>query len=363
MLRVAKTLVTKKEETSMRFYTKQHPFYCGIDLHARTMYVCILDQAGETLLHRNMPATPEALLKAIAPYRDQIVLAAECMFTWYWLADLCAAQGIPFVLAHALYMKAIHGGKAKNDKIDAQKIAVLLRGGMLPQAYVYPAEMRAPRDLLRRRMHLARKRGELLAHVQNTNSQYNLPAIGKKIAYKTNRDGVAERFADPAVQKSIEVDLALITYYDALLRDVELTIGKTAKHHDANTLYLLQTVPGIGKILSLVLLYEIHQIDRFPRVQDFASYCRLVKCAKESAGKRSGTSGTKIGNAHLKWAFSEAAVLFLRDNPAGQKFLTRLEKKHSKGKALTILAHKLARAVYYMLKNKTAFDMAKFLNG
>jgi transposase len=347
----------------MRFYTKQHPFYCGIDLHARTMYVCILDQAGETLLHRNMPATPEALLKAIAPYREQIVLAAECMFTWYWLADLCADHGLPFVLGHARYMKAIHGGKAKNDKIDSQKIAARLRGGMFPQAYVYPAAMRATRDLLRRRRHLSRKRGELLAHVHNTNSQYNLPAIGNKIAYKANRDGVAERFADPAVQKSLEVDLALITYYDELLRDVELTIVKTAKHHDAQTLYLLQTVPGIGKILSLVLRYEIHDIARFPRVQDFASYCRLVKCARESAGKRSGTSGAKIGNAHLKWAFSEAAVLFLRDNPAAQKLLTTLEKKHSKGKALTILAHKLARAVYDMLQRQTAFDLDTFLQG
>ena len=100
----------------MRFYTQQHPFYCGIDLHARTMYLCILDQAGETLLHRNMTATPEALLTAIAPSREQIVLAAACMLTWYWLADLCAEHGIPFVLGHALYMKAIHGGKAKNDK-------------------------------------------------------------------------------------------------------------------------------------------------------------------------------------------------------------------------------------------------------
>jgi transposase len=307
----------------MRFYTQQHPFYCGIDLHARTMYLCILDQAGETLLHRNMPATPEALLKAITPYRDQIVLAAECMFTWYWLADLCAEHGIPFVLGHALYMKAIHGGKAKNDKIDAQKIAVLLRGGMLPQAYVYPAEMRATRDLLRRRMHLARKRGELLAHVQNTNSQYNLPAIGKKIAYKANRDGVAERFADPAVQKSIEVDLALITYYDALLRDLELTIVKTAKHHDAQTLYLRHTVPGIGTILSLVLLSEIHDSERFPRVQDFASSCRLVKCARASAGTRSGTSGNQMGHAPLTWAFAEAAVLCLRDHPAAQKVLAR----------------------------------------
>jgi transposase len=362
MLRVGKTVVTKKEETSMRFYNTQHPFYCGIDLHARAMYVCILNQAGEALLHRNMKTNPETFLKAIAPYRDGLVVAVECMFTWYWLADLCADEGIPFVLGHALYMKAIHGGKAKNDKIDSHKIAVLLRGGMLPQAYVYPATMRATRDLLRRRMHLAHKRGELLAHVQNTNSQYNLPAIGKKIAYKANRDGVAERFADPAVQKRIAGDLALIGYDDELLRDVELTILKTAKHHDANTLYLLQTVPGIGKILSLVLLYEIHQIDRFPRVQEFASYCRLVKCAKESGGKRYGTSGAKIGNAHLKWAFSEAAVLFLRDNPAGQKSLARLEKKHDKNKALTILAHKLARAVYYMLKRKTAFDMPRFLN-
>lgn len=169
--------------------------------------------------------------------------------------------------------------------------------------------------------------------------------------------------ADPAVHKSIAVDLALITYDDELLRDVELTIVKTATHHDAHPLYLLPTVPGLGKILSLVLLYDIHQIDRFPRGQDCASYGRLVKCAKESAGKRSGTSGTTIGHAHLTWAFSEAAVLGLRDNPAGQTFLTRLEKKHSKGKALTIGAQQLARAVYYRLQHTTAFAMATFLHG
>src|SRR4030095_5705525 len=116
--------------------------------------------------------------------------------------------------------------------------------------------------------------------------QYNLPEIGKKIAYKANRDGVAERFDDPAVQKTIEVDLDLITYYDQMLSSLDLFILKTVKQHEAQTLSLLQTVPGIGKILSLVLLYDIHQIDRFPRVQDFASYCRLVKCAKESGGQR-----------------------------------------------------------------------------
>jgi transposase len=324
------------------------------------MYLCVLNQEGEVLLHRNMRAAPEPFLQAIAPYRADLVVCVECIFTWYWLADLCTQEGIPFVLGHALYMKAIHGGKAKN-KIDAQKIAVLLRGGMLPQAYVYPADMRATRDLLRRRLHVVRHRAELLTHVQQTNSQYNLPEIGQKIAYKGNRDGVAERFPDPAVQKSIAVDLALIGHDDALLRDLELAIVTTAKQHEANTLYLLQTVPGMGKILSLVRLYEMHDIARFPRVQDFVSYCRLVKCAKESAGKRYGTSGTKIGHAYLKWAFSEAAVLFLRNNPAGQKYLVRIENKHGKGKALTVLAHKLVRAVYHMLKRTTAFDMEKFL--
>ena len=336
MLRVAKPLVMNKEETSMRFYTQQHPFYCGIDLHARTMSLCILDQAGETLLHRHMTATPEALLKAIAPSRDQIVLAAACRFTWYWLADLCAAHGIPFVLGPALSMKAIHGGKAKNDTIDAHTIAVLLRGGMLPQASVSPAERRATRDLLRRRMPLARQRGELLAHVHHTTSQSNLPTIRKNIADTTNRDGAAERCADPAVPKSLAVDLALITSDDALLRDVERPIVTTAKHPDAHTLSLRHTVPGIGTSLSLGLLDDIHPIDRFPRGQDCASSCRLVPCAKASAGKRAGTSGTTIGHAPLTWAFSEAAVFVLRDHPAGQTFLARWENKHRQGKALTL---------------------------
>jgi transposase len=223
--------------------------------------------------------------------------------------------------------------------------------------------MRATRDLLRRRTHLMRQRAELLAHIQKTHSQSNLPAIGKTSAYKANRVGVAERFPEPAVPKSMAVDLALIGHDDELLRDVELAIGSTAKHHNANTLYLLRTVPGIGEILSLVLLDEIHDSQRFPRVQDFASYCRLGKGAKASAGKRDGTSGTKSGNASLQWAFSEAAVLCLRSNAAGQKYLARLEKKHGQGKALTVLAQKLARAVYYMLKRRTAFDLRTFLQG
>ena len=149
----------------MRFYTNQHPFYCGIDLHARTLYVCILSQDGEVGRHRNMPAAPEPFLQAVASYRDGLVVGVECIFPWDWRADLWAQAGRPFVLGHAVSMQASHGGQAKNDQSAAQTIALLLRGGRLPQAYVYPAAMRATRDLLRPRLPLTRKRAALLAPV------------------------------------------------------------------------------------------------------------------------------------------------------------------------------------------------------
>ena len=345
----------------MRFYNRQHQYYCGIDVHVKTMYVCILDGAGQILVHRNVPSTPAAFLEVVGPYRTDLAVAAECMFTWYWLADLCAAEHITFVLGHALAMKAIHGGKAKNDKIDSHTIAVLLRGGLLPQAYVYPAAMRSTRDLLRRRLHLVRKRGALRAHIQNTRAQYNLPAFEKRLAYAANREGVGAHFPDPSVRKSVEVDLALIDLYDGLITDLELTIVREAKPHDGDAFHRLRSVPGIGKVLGLTILYEIHDIARFDRVQEFASYARLIKCRKESAGKTLGTSGAKMGNVHLKWAFSEAAVTFLRHNREGQRFLARLKKRHGKGKALSILAHKIGRAVYYMLSRETVFSMETFL--
>jgi hypothetical protein len=135
----------------MRFYTHQHPFDGGIDLPARSREVCIVHPAGDMLLHRNMQAAPEPFLTAVAPSRDGLVVAVECVCTWDGFADLCAEEGIPFVLGQALSMKALHGGTAKNDTSDSPTIAALLRGGMRPQASVSPAERRAPRDLLRRR--------------------------------------------------------------------------------------------------------------------------------------------------------------------------------------------------------------------
>jgi transposase len=355
-----KKLTISKGGSLMRFYSNQHQFYCGIDLHARAMYVCIIDQAGKTLVHKNIHTDAETFTQLITPYQNDIVVAVECIFTWYWIADLCHDIGIHFVLGHALYMKAIHGGKTKNDKIDSHKIATLLRGGMLPMAYVYPQSMRSTRDLLRRRMHLMHHRSEILAHIQNTNSQYNLEAFGKKIAYKANRENIVEHFPDPFVRKSIDVDSQLLDTYDALIRKMENEVLRMAKKHDPLAFHLLRTVPGIGPVLALVILYEIHDITRFPAVGNFISYCRLVKCQHESAGKKTGSRNNKIGNVHLKWAFSEAACLFLRNNMPAQKYHEKLVSKYGKAKALSIIAQKIGRTVYFMLKRNVPYDEKRF---
>ena len=355
-------------ELSMRFYKRQHRFYCGIDLHARSMYLCIRDHDDVVLLHQNLPAQADDFLRAIAPYRDGLVVGCECMFAWYWVADLCADHDIPFVLGHALYLKAIHGGKAKNDKLDADKLSALLRGGNFPIAYVYPKGLRETRDLLRRRLFLVRQRAHFVAHIQNTNSQYNLPIFGKKLVFARNRDelDVAERFKDPSVRLSIETDLQMIDKLDEQIYAVELHLERHAKVDDPNTLARLRSIPGVGKILALIFLYEIHDIRRFPDVGQFLSYARLVRCAHESAGKKKGSGGKgakKIGNAHLRWAFAEAVCLWLRQSDRAKAWMKRHEKKRGKAKALAILGAKLARAMYHMLRKKEVFDKAKVLGG
>jgi len=219
----------------MRFYTTQHAFCCGVDLHARTMYVCVLDQAGEVRFHRNLPCRADAFLQAIEPFREDVGSGVECVFCWYWLADLCAAE------------------------------------------------------------------------------------------------------------------------------QLELFLGQEVRGHDASSFYLLRTIPGIGQILALTIVYEIHTIERFAGVGNFLSYARLVKGSHSSAGKRGKPAGGKMGSVHLKWAFSEAAALFLRANPKGKKLFDRLNKKHGRGKAMGVLAAKLGRAAYFMLKRKEPFDLNRFV--
>ncbi|MGL4511467.1 MAG: IS110 family transposase, partial [Lacipirellulaceae bacterium] len=346
----------------MRPYTTRHSYYAGVDLHARSLYIHICDPDGATRLERELPAEPAPFLDAVRPFRDGLVVGAECMFSWYWLADLCEREAIPFVLGHALAMKAIHGGKAKNDRLDAATLAGLLRSGYYPMAYVYPKAKRDTRDLLRRRTFFVRQRAQLIAHINNTNTQYNLPAFGKKLTYKGNRTAaLADRFEHPSTQLSVSSDLDLIDSYDTQIAAIETHLVKSAKVDDPATFAFLRTIPGIGPILGLVLLYEVDAIGRFPEVGNFLSYARLVVGKHESAGKVKGVGCRKLGNAHLKWAFSEAASLMLRSFAPAKAWMARQSKKRGKKKAHAILEAKIGRAVYAMWKQQRAFDAKKFL--
>jgi transposase len=262
-------------------------------------------------------------------------------------------------------MKALHGGKTKNDRTDAYKIASLVRGGVFPLAYVYPKARRATRDLLRRRTYFVRRRADLLAHVQNTAWQYRLEAFGRRLANRsaaTYRDEVLSAFDDKHVRASVGADLELIEHCDGLIRRLEHQLEQQARIDDRRTYDLLRSIPGVGKILALVLLYEIDDVTRFDSHQQFCSYARLIRPKKTSAGKPAGLpSHKKIGNRYLKWAFSEAAVLLLRESAGVKRYVERLANKYGKGKALGILSHKLGRSVYYMMQRHQYFDEAVFL--
>ena len=183
----------------------------------------------------------------------------------------------------------------------------------------------------------------------------------KKISYKANRAGIAERFEHPSTRASIKLDLDLLQHYDESLRKLELFLERNAKVDDAQAFFQLQTIPGIGRILAMVMLYEIYDIQRFPSVGQFLSYSRLVRGSHTSAGKSYGSPGKKIGNVHLKWAFGEAVPLLKRCCPEVKSFVERIEKKHGKPRAHSYLAIKLGRAVYYMLKRHEAFELERLL--
>lgn len=347
----------------MRFYKNQHRYYCGIDLHAKKMYVCVVDSVGKIVLHQNIDANPDKFLNLISEHRDGLVVGVECMFCWYWLADLCREEGIPFVLGHALYMKAIAQAKSGNDKLDSERIAMLLKSGMFPEAYVYPQEMRATRDLMRRRCFFVRKRAELSSHVTMTHQQYNKKRKKGELKHRCNQVGLVEVFDDASVREMLEADLSMINHYTGEIKKLDLHIKTLTKRENVNRemFALLRTIPGIGEVLAHTLLYEIHDISRFPTVQKFCSYARLVKTKHTSMGKAKRGGSSKIGNQHLKWAFSEAAVMMVRDSKTAERFVLRQEKKHGKAKALSLLAHKLGRAAYFMMLRNTPYSEDAFL--
>ena len=347
----------------MKYYISETEYNCGIDLHARQMYVCVMDRRGKTVLHTNIEGNDfNYFLTKIKPYRKSLTVVSECTFNWYWLADACFEAKIPFVLAHALYLKHIHGGKNKNDRLDSEKLAHLLRSNLIPQAYVYPAERRPIRALLRQRMSYVWQRATLMTHVSmNQTAEGLVPAV--KGGH--NRDVWLERilaqYENPLHRLAAKCDMDVIRAYDVQIENLEAEVIRQAKRHEGRDYQLLTTVPGIGRILAMTILFELDAVERFPTVKQFLSYSRLVKGSVASAGKIKGLKGGKMGNAYLRWAFGEAAVICKRNHPLLTPYADRLIAKRGKFKGNAILAAKLARAVYFMLQKGTAFDAEKVI--
>src|SRR5262245_52233541 len=338
-------------EAFMRYFTPPPStrFYAGVDLHARSLFLAVLDRDGLPRFGRNLPAAPQPFLRAVEPFRDGLVVGCECMHCWYWLADTCRDHAIAFALGHAWGRKAVHGSKAKCDRHDAEASARLLKGGIFPPAYAYPKERRGLRDLLRARPRLVRQRAQLYGHVHTARRQANLPPVSNDVKYKSKRAAATQDVADPFVRRRVDTDLALLEPLDTTIRRLEAEIEDAAREHFPTELAVLQSTPGVGAIISLTTLLEVDTIERFDTRQQFGHTARLCGAVQESDNKRVGVGNRKAGNAWLKWAFSEAAVLSAQKDERLGRYLQKLTSRLGKPKALSALAHKLGRAFYHML--------------
>src|SRR5262249_33813925 len=252
--------------------------------------------------------------------------------------------------------KPSHGRSTNAARHDAQAIARLLRGGNFPLAYAYPKERRGRRDLLRARLRLVRQRAELYGHVHTARRQANLPPVSSEVKYKSKRAAVTADIVAPFVRRRVATHLALLAPLDTTIGRLEAEIEQAAQEHYPTELAVLQTTPGVGLVLSLTILLEIDTTDRFATRQPFCSYARLCGAVQGSAGQRVGPGNARAGNAWLKWAFSEAAVLSAQKDERLGRLLERLASRLGKAQALSALAHKLGRAFCHMLHTKEGFD-------
>jgi transposase len=345
------------------FYQLTTKYVCGIDLHAKKLDACVMDREGTMLKKKTIDCQPESLLKFLTPWKKGITVGVESTYNWYWLIDTLKEYEIPCCLGHALYIKRKMSTKHKTDSVDSRGIADLLRTNQFPLAYAYPQEMRTVRDLLRRRHFFVRTRASTFTHFQNSLHQDGcIEPLRNKLQYKSTRWSLVNLTDNIDLQKILSTDLEYIKSLDIIVDDLDKVIRDKARSHNRKHFEALQTMPGCGSTTALTILYETHTIDRFHTPQCFSSYSRVVRAENESAGKNlGGTSNDKIGNPYLKWAFSEIGQSMIKYYPDIQKWHQKQSVEHGKAGAHARLRHKIAVAVYYMLKNDSVFDMDNFL--
>lgn len=333
--------------------------YAGIDLHSNNSYLAILDQDDKRIFHKRLPNMADVILAEFEPYKKELTaIVVESTYNWYWLVDCLMDAGYEVLLANPAAMQQYKGLKHINDKHDAFWLAHMARLGILPQGYIYPKEDRPVRDLLRKRGHLVRLRTSLINSLQGIISRNCGCSLSGNKMKQLRENHVAPLLAGQEyLALSGEVSKETIDFLSNQISRVESLVLKKVKLH--KSFQCLQSMPGVGKILSLTIMLETGKIDRFPKVGDFASYCRKVPAKWISNKKKKGKGNTKNGNKYLAWAFSEAAEYARRYNDHAKAFFNRKAAKTNQAVAYCALGHKLARAAYYIMRDQVEFDEQK----
>jgi len=329
--------------------------YCGIDLHSNNNVMVVIDEADKILLERKLVNSLDAVLDALSIIREPISgIAVESTYNWYWLVDGLQEAGYSVRLVNTSAVKQYDGLKYSDDKYDAFHLAHLMRLGILPTGYIYPKQERAVRDLLRKRLQLVHQRTTHVLSIQNqltrnTGRQFKANEIKKLTA-----SIVKNRIEDENIQVSILSNLTVLNVLTSQITSLEKRVLKQVELKPE--FQKLLKIPGIGIILALTIMLETGDILRFAKVGNYSSYCRCVNSKRMSNNKQKGTGNRKSGNKYLSWAFMEAANFSIRFNPNAKQFYQKKTAKTKRVVALKALAHKLARACYYVIRNNEDFD-------
>lgn len=333
--------------------------YAGVDLHARNSYFALVDAAGGRVLTKRVSNDSELIFRLLHPYKEELTgVVVESTFNWYWLVDGLMDAGFKVHLANPSAIQKYKGLKHSDDESEAFWLADMLRLGILPEGYIYPREDRLVRDLLRKRMHLVKLRTSLINSLQNILARNGLVSLGASKIKQLTEDhvsGLLDWNEDLAL--SGRVSKETIDYLTGQIRSIERVVEKKVQLKPEYD--FLRTIPGVGTILSLTIMLETGPIDRFAKVGNYASYCRKVPVCWTSDGKKKGNANKKNGNKYLAWAFSEAAELSRRFDAAARAFYNRKASRTNFMIAHSALAHKLARAAYYIMRDQVPFDKEK----
>lgn len=329
--------------------------YGGIDLHSNNSVLVLIDENDRVMMEKRLRNDLALMLKELAPYRRRLSgLVVESTYNWYWLVDGLMDSGYRVHLANTAAIKQYEGLKYTDDAHDARWLAHLLRLNILPEGYIYPREARAVRDLLRRRHRLVQQRVSNLLSIQNQFARLGMSAPSAERIKRLQDEELAALIVDGNVRSAIQANLALVRCLNAQIERLEREVLAQVKL--AAQFAPLLTISGIGKILALTIMLETGEIGRFSKVGQFASYARCVDSQRMSNGKKKGVNNAKCGNAYLAWAFVEAANFACRYSPKVKRFFDRKCAKTNKIVAFKACAHKLARAAFYVMRDRVAFD-------